>query len=64
MANWIFLIKKRFRSRWKKDAEAVMKVIEEFEGVPFPFNDKVSPEIIKREFDSVRMHLNVLLEDC
>ena len=35
--------------RWKKDAEAVMKVIEEFEGV-LPFNDKVSPEIIKREF--------------
>ena len=26
-----------------------MKVIEEFEGV-LPFNDKVSPEIIKREF--------------
>jgi predicted RNA-binding protein (virulence factor B family) len=33
----------------EKDAEAVMKVIEEFEGV-LPFNDKVSPEIIKREF--------------
>lgn len=31
------------------DAEAIMKVIEEFEGV-LPFNDKVSPEIIQREF--------------
>ena len=33
----------------EEDAEAVMQVIEEFEGV-LPFNDKVSPEIIKREF--------------
>ena len=32
-----------------KDAEAVMKVIEEFDGV-LPFNDKASPEVIKREF--------------
>lgn len=32
-----------------EDAEAVMEVIEEFEGV-LPFNDKVSPEIIQREF--------------
>lgn len=31
------------------DAEMVMQVIDEFEGV-LPFNDKVSPEIIKREF--------------
>lgn len=31
------------------DAEAIMKVIEEFSGV-LPFNDKASPEIIKREF--------------
>lgn len=31
------------------DAEAVMKVIEEFDGV-LPFNDKASPEVIKREF--------------
>lgn len=31
------------------DAEAVMKVIDEFDGV-LPFNDKVSPEIIQREF--------------
>lgn len=33
----------------EEDAEAVMQVIDEFEGV-LPFNDKVSPEIIKREF--------------
>ena len=32
-----------------KDAEAVMKVIEEFDGV-LPFTDKASPDIIKREF--------------
>lgn len=31
------------------DAELVMKVIDEFEGV-LPFNDKVSPEVIDREF--------------
>lgn len=33
----------------EEDAETVMQVIEEFEGV-LPFNDKVSPDIIKREF--------------
>ncbi len=32
-----------------EDAEMVMQVIEEFDGV-LPFNDKVSPEIIRREF--------------
>ena len=32
-----------------KDAELVMQVIDEFEGV-LPFNDKVSPEVIDREF--------------
>jgi predicted RNA-binding protein (virulence factor B family) len=32
-----------------EDAEYVMKVIDEFDGV-LPFNDKVSPEIIQREF--------------
>ncbi len=32
-----------------EDAEMVMGVIEEFDGV-LPFNDKVSPEVIKREF--------------
>lgn len=31
------------------DAEAVLKVIGEFDGV-LPFNDKASPETIKREF--------------
>lgn len=31
------------------DAETVMKVIEEFDGV-LPFTDKASPEVIKREF--------------
>lgn len=32
-----------------EDAEYVMQVIEEFEGV-LPFDDRVSPDIIKREF--------------
>lgn len=32
-----------------EDAENIMAVIEEYSGV-LPFNDKVSPEIIKREF--------------
>lgn len=32
------------------DAELVMKVIDEFDGV-LPFNDKANPETIKREFD-------------
>lgn len=32
-----------------EDADLVMKVIDEFDGV-LPFNDKVSPEVIKREF--------------
>ncbi len=31
-----------------KDAEEIMKIIESYDGV-LPFNDKVSPEIIKRE---------------
>ena len=31
------------------DAEMVLQVLEEFAGV-LPFDDKVSPEIIKREF--------------
>ncbi len=31
------------------DAEKVLEVIQEYAGV-LPFNDKVSPEIIKREF--------------
>jgi len=32
-----------------EDAELIMKVIDEFEGV-LPFNDKVAPEVIDREF--------------
>ena len=32
-----------------EDAEYVMDVIEEYDGV-LPFDDKVSPEIIQREF--------------
>ena len=32
-----------------EDAAAVMRVIEEFDGV-LPFTDKASPEVIKREF--------------
>ena len=31
------------------DVEHILKVIDEFDGV-LPFNDRVSPEIIKREF--------------
>ena len=31
-----------------KDAETVLKVIDEFDGV-LPFNDKASPEVIERE---------------
>lgn len=41
--------KEKIPEQMKEDAEAVMQVIEEFEGV-LPFNDKVSPEIIQREF--------------
>lgn len=33
-----------------KDAEEILKVIDEFDGA-LPFNDKVSPEVIKREFN-------------
>ena len=39
----------RVQVQMDKDAELVMKVIEEYEGV-LPFGEKVSPEIIKREF--------------
>lgn len=38
----------RVEVQMDKDAELVMKVIEEYEGV-LPFGEKVSPEIIKRE---------------
>lgn len=33
-----------------EDAELVMKVIEQFDGV-LPFNDKAAPEVIKKEFN-------------
>lgn len=41
--------REKIPKQMEEDAEMVMQVIEEFEGV-LPFNDKVSPEIIKREF--------------
>ena len=42
-------IRRKAHLQMDEDAEYVMKVIGEFEGV-LPFNDKVSPEIIQREF--------------
>lgn len=42
-------IRQKAHLQMDEDAEYVMQVIEEFEGV-LPFNDKVSPEVIKREF--------------
>lgn len=42
-------IRRKAHLQMDEDAEYVMKVIDEFEGV-LPFNDKVSPEIIQREF--------------
>lgn len=42
-------IREKAYLQMEDDAEYVMQVIEEFEGV-LPFNDKVSPEVIKREF--------------
>jgi predicted RNA-binding protein (virulence factor B family) len=41
--------RERVEMQMDKDAELVMKVIEEYEGV-LPFGEKVSPEIINREF--------------
>ena len=41
--------KERVEMQMDKDAELVMKVIDEYEGV-LPFGEKVSPEIINREF--------------
>lgn len=41
--------REKIPAQMEEDAEAVMQVIEEFAGV-LPFNDKVSPEVIKREF--------------
>lgn len=42
-------LRKKAHLQMDEDAEHVMQVIDEFEGV-LPFNDKVSPEIIQREF--------------
>lgn len=42
-------LRKKGYLQMNADAEAVMKVIEEFDGV-LPFNDKASPEVIRREF--------------
>ena len=39
-----------------KDAEDILKVIDEFDGA-LPFNDKVSPEVIKREFNLAKTRL-------
>lgn len=43
-------IREKAHLQMDTDAEAVMKVIESYEGI-LPFNDRVSPEIIKMEFD-------------
>ena len=40
------------------DAEQVLKVIDEFDGV-LPFNDKARPETILREFNMSKMPLSV-----
>lgn len=42
-------IRQKAHVQMEEDAEYVMRVIGEFEGV-LPFNDKASPEIIQREF--------------
>ncbi len=43
-------IRKKAYMQMDEDAEKVMKVIEAFDGV-LPFNDKASPETIRREFN-------------
>ena len=43
-------IRKKAYMQMDEDAEKIMRVIEAFDGV-LPFNDKASPEIIKREFN-------------
>ena len=43
-------IRKKAYIQMDEDAEKIMKVIEAFDGV-LPFNDKASPETIKREFN-------------
>lgn len=42
-------IRRKAHLQMDEDAQYVMQVIDEFDGV-LPFNDKVSPEIIQREF--------------
>lgn len=42
-------VRKKAYLQIDEDAELVMKVIDEYDGV-LPFDDRVSPEIIKREF--------------
>ena len=42
-------IRQKAHLQMDQDAEYVMQVIDEFDGV-LPFNDKVSPEVIQREF--------------
>lgn len=42
-------IRQKAHLQMDEDAQYVMQVIEEFDGV-LPFNDKVSPEVIQREF--------------
>ena len=41
-------VREKIPKQMEKDAEFVLQVIEEYDGV-LPFNDKVSPEIIERE---------------
>lgn len=43
-------VREKAHIQMNDDAEVVMSVIEQYEGI-LPFNDKVSPEIIKREFN-------------
>ena len=43
-------IRKKAYEQMDEDAERVMKVLNDFDGV-LPFNDKASPETIKREFN-------------
>ncbi len=43
-------IRKKAYLQMDEDAEKVLQVIQSFDGV-LPFNDKVSPDIIKREFN-------------
>lgn len=43
-------VREKAHIQMNDDAELVMSVIEQYEGI-LPFNDKVSPEIIKREFN-------------